>query len=318
MRVLSPAFMNDLLDPDGSLHPILTRVKQDHTLMLSIRKNYINIYYRGGNILRIKEKRQGLYSAFFDSKYNKSGLSYPVLPKIIESQDSSKMWVESFQILKGIMDVYFSENQKPEREFQQLVVRENNFSTAAAQSKYFITDIEFADTELGARFDMLALRFPSSQRKKHSYFQPAFIEMKYSDGALRGRAGILKHLQDIDALISDRTKYETLIEMMETQFKQLDKLGLVNFNRRNNWTETKLNTSDKPEVIFIFANHSPRSSKLLSILNDPMIEKYAVSKKFALKFYVSTFAGYALHRDSMVTLSEFRKLLNKVDINASY
>ncbi len=54
MRKLSEQFMKDLVDSDGVLQPILTRVKKDSTLMLAIRENYINIYYRGGNILKIK------------------------------------------------------------------------------------------------------------------------------------------------------------------------------------------------------------------------------------------------------------------------
>jgi len=79
MRALSQTFMDDLLNPDSLLHPILERAKQDHTLMLSIREDYINIYYRGGNILRVKEKRNGSYSAFFDNEYNKSGVQSPCL-----------------------------------------------------------------------------------------------------------------------------------------------------------------------------------------------------------------------------------------------
>jgi len=43
MREPSQVFMDDLLNPGGLLHPILERVKQDHTLMLSIREDYINI-----------------------------------------------------------------------------------------------------------------------------------------------------------------------------------------------------------------------------------------------------------------------------------
>ena len=36
MRKLSVKFMGDLVNSDGVLHPILTRVKKDHTLMLAI------------------------------------------------------------------------------------------------------------------------------------------------------------------------------------------------------------------------------------------------------------------------------------------
>jgi len=309
MRALSQAFMVDLLNPDGLLHPILERVKQDHTLMLSIRRDYINIYYRGGNILRLKEQRNGSYSSFFDNEYNKSGVPSPDLPDSIESQHVAWTWAGSFQDLKGIMDFYFSKYSKPEREFQQLVARENNFSTIANQSEYFVSDIEFADSDIGARFDMLAVRWLVSQRKSTSNCRPALIEMKYGDGALSGNAGVIKHLQDIDALISNGDIYKALLETMEMQFNQLDELGLMNFNRVANWTKIKLNTSDKPEVIFVLANHNPRSSRLSTILNDPEIEAYDHSPNFDLRFYAASFAGYALHADCMVTLAQFRELL---------
>jgi hypothetical protein len=83
MRALSQTFMANLLNQDGLLRPILERTKQDHTLMVSIREGYINIYYRGGNILRVKEHHSGSYNAFFDNEYNKYGLPCPVLLLII-------------------------------------------------------------------------------------------------------------------------------------------------------------------------------------------------------------------------------------------
>lgn len=309
MRALSQAFMDDLLNPTGLLHTILKRVKQDHTLMLSIRKGYINIYYRGGSILRVKEQPNGSYSAFFDNSYNKSGVPNPALPDAIESRHAARTWVGSFQALKGIMDFYFSEYSKPEREFQQLVARENNFSTIANQSEYFVSDIEFADSALGARFDILAVRWLVSQRRSTSNCRPALIEMKYGDGSLSGNAGVLKHLQDIDALISNGDKYKALLKTMEMQFNQLDELGLMNFKRVANWTKVKLNTNEKPEVIFVLANHNPRSTKLNAILNNPEIDAYERSPCFDLRFYVSSFAGYGLHADCMVTLTQFRELL---------
>ena len=300
--------MDALLDPSGLLRPVLERVKQDHTLMLSIRKGYINIYYRGGNILRIKQCN-GSYSAFFDKKYNKSGQAIPTLPDTIENQSEAMKWLDSFQNLKGIMDFYFSEFSKPEREFQQLIARENNFSTVANQSEYFVSDIEFSDSALGARFDMLALRWLVSQRKNTGNCRPALIEMKYGDGALSGKAGVLKHLEDIDALVSDGDKYKALLKTMESQFSQLDELGLLRFNRVANWTNIHLDDNEKPEVIFILANHNPRSSKLNTILKDPRIDAYDHSPNFDLRFYVASFAGYALHADCMLTLSQFRGLL---------
>lgn len=311
MRELSVSFVNDLVNDNGLLHTILERVKKDDTLMLAIRDGYINIYYRGGNILKIQEQGNGAYQSFFDEQYNKAGKTVLVLPKSIKSQDDAKEWVEAFPHLKEIMDYYFSGKSKPEREFQQLVARENNFSTISNESEYFVTDIEFAVSDLGTRLDMLAIRWLASQRKNGSNCRAALIEMKYGDGALEGSAGLLKHLQDINSLISDSDLYQKLLHTMKAQFNQLDKLGLLNFNRSINDTKAKLNVKDKPEVIFILANHNPRSSKLKAILNDPDIDEYEQSARFDLRFYVSSFAAYGLHADCMLPLTQFRKLLKR-------
>jgi hypothetical protein len=67
MRGLSTTFITDL--SGGLLNPILERVKNDSTLCLEIREGYINIYYRGGNIIEIREKKLGKYYASFDVKY---------------------------------------------------------------------------------------------------------------------------------------------------------------------------------------------------------------------------------------------------------
>jgi len=311
MRELSVSFFDDLVNDNGLLHTILERVKKDDTLMLAIRDGYINIYYRGGNILRIQEQGNGTYQSFFDEHYNKAGKTVPVLPKGIKSQDDAKEWVEAFPHLKEIMDYYFSEKSKPEREFQQLVARENNFSTISNESEYFVSDIEFADSGLGARFDMLAIRWLASQRKSGSNCRAVLVEMKYGDGALEGGASLLKHLQDADSLISDSHRYPALLHTMEAQFNQLDELGLLSFNRSINGTKVKLNVNEKPEVIFILANHNPRSSKLETILNNPEIDAYEQSARFDLRFYVSSFAAYGLHADCMLPLTQFRKLLKR-------
>lgn len=135
------------------------------------------------------------------------------------------------------------------------------------------------------------------------------IEIKYGDEALSGKAGLLKHLTDIDSLVSNHDKYKSLVEIIELQFNQLDQLGLLRFNHSSNGTKVKLSAADKPEVIFILANHNPRSKKISSILDDPRFIEYGKDQQFNLRFFVSSFAGYGLHSDCMLTLSQFRKLL---------
>lgn len=307
MRKLSAKFMGDLVDSDGVLHPILTRVKKDHTLMLAIRENFINIYYRGGNILKIMEHNKGSYQASFDDRYNKSGLLIPDSPSEINNQNDSRSWIDSFPSRKNIMDEYFSTYGKAEREFQQLIARENNNSTISNESEYFVSDIEV--TEPYARFDIMAIRWLAAQRKNGSNCKAALIEMKYGDSALTGSAGLLKHLKDMEKLISNKDRYSKLLETMESQFNQLDELGLLKFNKGTSNAKVKLNPDETPEVIFVLANHNPRSPKLKTILRDPEIDKYAQSQLFDLKFYVASFAGYGLHAKCMFPLVEFLKLL---------
>ena len=308
MRSLSDTFLNDL--KVGLLQPLLVRVKQDNTLMLAIRNDYINIYYRGGNIIRVKNNNQSRYSAAFDSQYNVFNQNLPCLPPEITNHDDVLTWIASLPQLKEIMDFYFSAHQKPEREFQQLVARENNNSTISSSSEYFISDIEFADSTVGARFDMLAIRWLASERKNGRRCKAAFIEMKYADNALTGTAGLLKHLKDIDTFIANRIRYQNLLETMERQFNQLDQLGLLKFNKGTSKAKVKLNIKDKPEVIFILANHNPRSKKLRNVINDNQLDLFDQSNSFGLKFYTGKYAGYGLHKESMVSLTHFRQLLS--------
>ncbi len=308
MRGLSEKFMSALSKPEGMLHPVLERVKKDHTLMLAIRDGYINIYYRGGNILRITQC-EGFYETFFDIRYAKSGQCIGDAEGDIRSQADAQKIVACLSDRKLIMDEYFASTcLTTEREFQQLVARENNNSSISNESEYFVTDIEVAVPRL-ARFDVTAIRWLANDRKGGSCCRAALVEMKYGDGCIGGDAGLLKHLKDMDRFISNREQYAGLLQTMENQFNQLDELGLLNFNKGKSNAKVKLNPEGKPEVIFILANHNPRSSKLRKILCDPEFDRYEHSELFDLRFYVASFAGYGLHADCMKTLEEFRKLL---------
>ena len=69
MRGLSELFMGNLQGVTGQggldLSGVLNWVKEDSSLCLEIRENYINIYYRGGNIMKLTETI-GSYTIYFD------------------------------------------------------------------------------------------------------------------------------------------------------------------------------------------------------------------------------------------------------------
>jgi hypothetical protein len=313
-RAISATFVKDL--KNGYLSGLLQRIRDDDTLQLALRGSYINIYYRGGNILRLTEK-SGSYFAEFNSEYSRddySKISELGLPKHISTLEECKLWLRAFPALKEVMNSFFARNSKPEREFQQLVAWENNRSAISNETEYFITDIEFADAEEKTRIDMLALKWRTKDRQHNNRCKPVFVEMKYGIHAYGGVSGIKAHLEHLDAILRNHEKAQLLNDLIATQFGQLLELGLVRFNQnfitKASIAETgsaQFDIAGKPEVIFLLANHNPRSTPLLDIING--IEE---PEHFDLRFFNARFAGYGMHDACMLTLSEFKELLKQL------
>ena len=159
MRKLSPTFIENLKSNYGLIE-LMYFIKHDGTLDLEIRENKINIYYRGGNTLGITETSKGELKFHFDNNYFLSFVA--LMQNSLPTLNLETNWKKYFPIIKQGMDFYFSEHPKEEREFQQLVVRENNYSSIANSTDYFIIDIEY-DNHNSARFDMVALEWESNK-----------------------------------------------------------------------------------------------------------------------------------------------------------
>src|SRR5262249_5562790 len=152
----------------------------------------------GGNILRLEESND-IYHSFFDRNYAKER-EIPPLPEFLSTEAHCLEWVQALPLLKEIMNEFLAGNHKSEREFQQLVAWENNRSSIANETEYFFTDIEFVDSKIGARVDMVGLKWKASERRDGLRCTPVFVEMKYGIGALQGRAGIAKHINDLGSI----------------------------------------------------------------------------------------------------------------------
>ena len=303
-RGLSPVFMKDLKQSGGvGLNRILEAVKSDSSLALEIRKDYINIYYRGGNLIKISEKN-GVYSAYFNLDYLISGRKYS-LSSTLKTYSHVTEWLETIPLLKNEMDLWFGKNPKNEREFQQLMVRENNFKGTAKGTDYFICDIEYANTE--GRFDLIAAYWPSSgaARKNNQNVGLAVIEMKYMDGALAGKAGILTHIKDMKKYFDPAGNNLALLkEEMKQVFNQKKELGLIDNEKKiEKFSDRKL------EYIFVFANHDPDSKILYNELQK--VQMLAGALPFELKFATSNFMGYGLYKQNIYSLDDFLKIFHK-------
>jgi len=318
-RKLSKTFVDALKLTNGVLNPILERVKSDHTLDLQIRNGYINIYYRGGNILWVKElpKMNG-----FEFRFNpKYGKVYPGIPpaniynfigKSINSSTNVSSWLAAIPYLKDIMDTWFGKHPKEEREFQQLIVRDNNYSSVSNATDYFILDIEYDNrkgnsTAKGARFDLLAFQWDSdgTSRKLTAKTRPRLccIEMKYGDGALTGKAGLNVHYDDFCTF----AKIPANISELKTEaleiFEQKRELGLIEGLSGN---KNKLQHLDAEiDFIVLIANHDPEKSNFHNGLNTIKNSIAKCPNGVNIKVCESNNMGYGLYKEKVFPLNNY-------------
>jgi len=219
---------------------------------------------------------------------------------ILSTYDDVTKWLRVIPFLKHEMDLWFGKNPKNEREFQQLLARENNLTTAAKGTDYFICDIEYANT--AGRFDLIAAYWPSSgaQRKNNTNIGLAFIEMKYADRAMTGKSGIFDHINDmINYFNLVGNNLTPLKQEMQQVFNQKQALGLI-YNQK----QIKQFNNEKPEYIFVFANHDPDSRILYNELQK--VKTIANNNlPFDLKFATSNFMGYGLYKQNIYVLDDF-------------
>ena len=296
-RRINENFYNAL--KTGKLKKLLDCVLEDDSLCLELRGNAVNIYYRGGSLFKINDKNDK-YNITFDTRYDKDKKLNPN-PDVEEA-------VKSIPFYKQAMDKWFHENPKYEREFQQIILRENNNSGKISRATdYYIVDIEYQDTENSSRFDMVAFKWQSNgaARKNTNALSLALIEVKYGDNAVGGNAGIKKHLDDLKSFIDDKEKLKEFKEDMEQVFKQKCNLGLMDGLQEHQFKVSL--SDDEPEVIFIFANHDPDSKKINNILSDINISDYP----FKILAAQSSFMGYGLYMDNMIEIKDFINMLSK-------
>lgn len=316
MRGISEGFINEL--NEGILKQLLDRVKKDDTLDLQIREDTVNIYYRGGNLLKISDVKNGEFTFFFDKKYldgkmDRPKSSYNESSNKVENADQCRQWTEQIPAMKEVMDFWFGEHPKLEREMQQIVVRENNHSSIANGTDFFIADMEYAgsfekdEKKKGYRFDMLAVRWPatSAERKKSSGLIPCFIEMKYGDNAMGGKAGLEKHFEDMSEYIRKSRKNKesskgNIYDEIENILTQKQKLGLFDkiaaFKDRVDEKTIRLDREATPYCMLILANTNPRSKRFENafvVAEETSLEE--LKKVAKVKIANASYMGYGLY-----------------------
>ena len=305
MRALkNEQFLDDL--ENGILAPLTKEVQSDHTLSLELRESYVNVYYRGGNLMKVEEKSGNVYSVEFDKEYFKGADHRVDLPgdKICKGDDIVE-WLRVLPCLKRVMDHYFVKTQKSEREFQQLVVRENNFGSVARSTDYYICDVEYGSGRGRRRwrFDMIAVHWPSDGhvRKKTDDRRLVLAEMKYGDDALSEKSGLHKHIKDVNEYLGNSDSVRGLKNDMVRVFNQKRKLCLIKCRKDLEGFSDKL-----PIFLLLLANHDPDSIKL-----NKALENLPAHPNIDLRIATASFFGYGLYDQGVHEVEEFRKCFRR-------
>lgn len=242
MRHINDRFVQDLLN--GELSYFLKQVK-DHpqSLSLEIRKGYINIYYKGGSLLKIKQKRKG-YTFRFDAKYCKNkdnDRNFDLLSSL--PTDDAKAYETHLSLMMEEMDSWFLAHPKPERDFQHRLLVNNPE----------IVDIEY---QVGRRMrlDMLL----------YSHGKLIIVENKYGTGAISGKAGLSEHYKDICTVLQDPHLLQEMLDSVCHISRAKNALGL-----RDMLIEQ--NDIKRVEILFLLANYDSKSKTLdneLTMMNN--------------------------------------------------
>jgi len=292
---------------DGILSPVVSRVKRDHSLDLQIRAEEVHIYYRGGKILGLKPTSDAVegFSCSFDLNY--FGLDHlppavAQLPGIAHSTGEIEAWLACFPQLKEGMDLYLGVTvEKNEREFQQVVVRENNYASVSNGTDYFIVDSEYVHPTLPGRADLIAFKWKSQgHERRRGRVGLCLIEVKYGDKALKNDSGLVEHCKHMAAVVRNTEALQITKEEMLSVFKQKRDLGLVRFGANGNPNEVNSFSDEDPEIMLLLINHDPASSTLLAEMNQ--IDE---NDRTLLKFATSNFLGYGLYEECVFGFNDF-------------
>ena len=292
VRALDECLFGSLKE-GGRLFELAEAVRSDTSLCLELRGKYFNVYYRGGNLMKVKKTGDG-FSFTFDRKYLKA--SPETTPP--NRYDGVDAWLDASHELKRAMDRWLGTiRQKDEREFQQILLRDNNFGTVAKSTDYYICDIEY-HSDYG-KFDLIGVHWPStsSDRRRPDCRRLVFIEMKYGDGALKGRAGLHEHITGVNSYLSDPARVDDLKQDMVGVFNQKRELGFIDCDKDLG------SFSDKPPILLlVFANHDPGVPKL-----DELLRCCPQSPHAELCVATASFMGYGLYDQGIHRIDEARR-----------
>lgn len=273
MRQLSCSLFREL--KEGALHSLLEFIKRDSSLDFQIRENYANVYYKGGNILKIKPKSFDIDKMYFHTAKDKNSTEVKQdKTRLSELSEKRKQLLallpenpqEYFTRAKEIMDKWdealserVQHNEKKEQ--QQIAVANRN------DTDYVVLDLEYAvstnsafayngkESKYVPRFDIIAIHDG----------RLVVIELKKGLGAVSGTSGVRPHIDCFNHTIGRDTAGLFVLEMREL-LKQKQQLGLLDESLRIR--------EIKPAFFFAYADKNEKENEFFSFIATCIREGY--------------------------------------------
>ena len=251
---LDEKLFNDVmeLNEKNGLHYLAWQViLSDDTLCPVLRKDKIDIYYRGYKAFSLTG--DGIVRNH--DEFNNELYIYDV-PEDIPAEK----FMEYLPYIKQNIDLWIGAGKKSpyEREFMQLIMRENNSKAAGNLSDYFIIDMEHQYKKSGPIPDLAGLIMERGKRKRKTY-RLSIIEVKYLDRAFTGTAGIRAHIDDYVRLLKDQNLQNDLKSDICEMFYQSKKLGLLP-GIKNKYERIGI-SDERPELLLALISRNTNNGK---------------------------------------------------------
>ena len=264
-RGLHSPELKEALNEGGLLQELLEIVKSDEDLVLGIRNNYFNIYYKGGNIAKVESAN----SIQFDHNYFK-GYQRPkfesdkkeekrktLKKKMLSALKKERNYHVFVSKMKDLMNDYWTWLKEDKgKSLKEKDVQHSLCINNTERSEYTIIDVEFqvstesqytykkptrpkgrfvAIKKKSPRFDIIAVR--------NSDHRLCVIELKSGVNALYGKSGIGDHADSYEGTIG---RYPRIfLEEIKGVVNDKKELGLLS-------NEFVL-SDDAPEFVYAYS-----------------------------------------------------------------
>lgn len=175
MRYLDDNFLADL--KTGFLAPLREAVVKDRDLVMELRGDYINVYCKGHNLLKLAQDHRG-YTVDINREFR---VTEPPTPARMDSSDQVGQFIRAIPGIKYRIATY-TDRRNREIEFEQLIVRANNCERDL-NSDFFIVDRQVAMPDRVEQFDLMAIYWNREGRKRKQTVPLELLEVKFGQNS---------------------------------------------------------------------------------------------------------------------------------------